>query len=117
MIDLNTLLNPCILCGVVFSIVGAILFYFPPKEINLIYGYRTIRSMKNQESWDFAQKFSSVKMIKAGVALIILAFLGAFVNLDFNPKVQMFLTLLLIIGSVIYLFLGTEKALDKRFKE
>ncbi|HAX14855.1 MAG TPA: hypothetical protein DIV44_14900 [Leeuwenhoekiella sp.] len=105
------------ICGLVFVVVGVLMYRFPPKKINHFYGYRTSKSMKSQDRWDFAQKFSSVKMIKAGVALLILAVLGAFVNLDFNPKIQMFLTLLLIIGSVIYLLLGTEKALDKRFKE
>ena len=25
----------------------------PPKSINSLYGYRTARSMKNQQTWDF----------------------------------------------------------------
>lgn len=27
----------------------------PPKKISCLYGYRTARSMKNQETWNFAQ--------------------------------------------------------------
>ena len=28
----------------------------PPKSINSLYGYRTARSMKNQQTWDFAHR-------------------------------------------------------------
>lgn len=28
----------------------------PPREVNTLFGYRTRRSMKNQETWDFAQQ-------------------------------------------------------------
>ncbi len=30
----------------------------PPKEINCIFGYRTARSMKSKETWDFAHRHS-----------------------------------------------------------
>lgn len=29
----------------------------PPQEINSLYGYRTARSMKNRETWDFAHHY------------------------------------------------------------
>ena len=28
-----------------------------PKEINMIFGYRTAMSMKNKETWEFAHKY------------------------------------------------------------
>lgn len=28
----------------------------PPRKVNTLFGYRTNRSMKNQETWDFAQR-------------------------------------------------------------
>ena len=34
----------------------------PPGEINGGYGYRTTRSMRNRETWDFAQRISLVWM-------------------------------------------------------
>lgn len=113
MIDLNTLLNPCLLCGVVFFIVGAILFYFPPKEINLIYGYRTNRSMKNQESWDFAQKFSSKKMIISGVLLTLIGLIISIISLD--NQLQLYVSLLLIGLSLFWMIFTTENQLKKRF--
>ena len=50
---LNLMLGPLIL-------VLAVLFKrFPAKKINHIYGYRTPRSMKSQEAWDCANRYSS----------------------------------------------------------
>jgi uncharacterized membrane protein len=50
---LNLMLGPLML-------VLAILFKrFPAKKINHIYGYRTPRSMKSQEAWDCANRYSS----------------------------------------------------------
>lgn len=45
-------------------------YYFwknPPKKINKIYGYRTPRSMKSQEAWDYANKHSSFLMCLIGI--------------------------------------------------
>lgn len=37
--------------------VGRMMMKHPPKTINMVFGYRTSRSMKNQEAWDFAQVY------------------------------------------------------------
>lgn len=37
----------------------------PPEEINSGYGYRTTRSMRSQEAWDFAQRYSGRFWIRA----------------------------------------------------
>ena len=41
------LLIPAIMVG-----IGARFLKHPPKTINALYGYRTARSMKNQETWN-----------------------------------------------------------------
>lgn len=62
-----TLLVP----GILIS-VGAWMEKHPPEEINWIYGYRTGRSMKNQEAWDFANRYGGKLMRRAGwVTLVI----------------------------------------------
>ena len=48
----------------------------PPREINSIYGYRTSRSMKNQDTWDFAHEYCGRLRNKAGWALVPLAVVG-----------------------------------------
>lgn len=42
----------------------------PPKEINPGYGYRTTMSSKNQETWDFAQRYMGEVWYKAGKVLL-----------------------------------------------
>ncbi len=53
-----------LLTGLLALIAGLLFKKNPPKEINWWYGYRTKRSMKNQEQWDFAQKLGAKNMIK-----------------------------------------------------
>ena len=36
---------------------GLMLLKKPPKKVNGLFGYRTSRSMKNQDTWDFAQQY------------------------------------------------------------
>ena len=57
---------------VVFSAGGLILYFFPPKKINSIYGYRTPRSMKNQSNWDFAQKLGGKFMLIFGFIIFLI---------------------------------------------
>lgn len=99
--------------GVVFVLLGAIMYKFPPKTINHFYGYRTTSSMKNQETWDFSQKFSSVLMIKMGAKFIALSFLKFFVT--FNSE-MMICTVVLLLGAG-YLFVATEKAIQQKFPQ
>ncbi len=48
----------------------------PPGKINWIYGYRSKRSMKNQDTWDFAHRYVGRVWLKwgmgAGFASLIL---------------------------------------------
>ncbi|MBL4605271.1 MAG: SdpI family protein, partial [Flavobacteriaceae bacterium] len=39
--------------GLLF-IISLIFYFFPPKKINNLYGYRTHRTMQNKEAWDLA---------------------------------------------------------------
>ncbi|WP_425269344.1 SdpI family protein [Flavobacterium limicola] len=70
-----------LLCGSIFIIVGFILYGYPPKKINYLYGYRTSSSMKNSEVWTFSQKYASVKMIQSGFILLVVSFAGLFLIL------------------------------------
>jgi len=65
-----------IITGAILSIAGVIMYLFPPKKINYLYGYRTMNSMKSQERWDFSQKFSAKELIKIGLLLLPVSLLG-----------------------------------------
>ena len=47
------------ICPLVLVAVAVAFWIWPPKKINMTYGYRTTRSMKSQSAWDFAQKYSA----------------------------------------------------------
>ena len=42
----------------------------PPKDINAVYGYRTSRSCKSQEAWDFAHQVIGRLWRRGGLALL-----------------------------------------------
>lgn len=109
----NPLINITFFGGLVFIIAGFIMFKFPPKKINAIYGYRTSSSMESQEKWDFAQKYSSKEMIKLGF-LLCLTCLFNLIN-NFNNFTNMIIGLCLLILMVIILLLKVEKAIKKKF--
>ncbi|EHO84359.1 hypothetical protein HMPREF0380_01206 [Eubacterium infirmum F0142] len=98
------------------------IWYFCPriKSVNSWMGYRTARSTKNSETWEFAQKScadNSLKMFlpTAALTLIIMLFV-----LNKEDKVIQYVGLgitmaqLLSYGAVLYL---TEKDLKKEFDD
>ena len=108
----NVLFLP-FLIGIIFMITGGILYQFPPKKINYLYGYRTTASMKSQQRWDFSQRYSAKKMVQAGVLFFVLSFIGLFLpSTDF---IQLGVGLPLALCSCLFMFFTTERALKKKF--
>lgn len=100
------------LTGVVFLLLGWVLYKYPPKEINSRYGYRTSKSMKSQQAWDFAQKYSGKLMIKAGAFLLVVGVLGYFfIPISFTWEI--FVSILAFTLAVLALFYFTEKELHQ----
>ncbi len=102
-----------VLTGLIFIIVGFIMWNFPPKRINMLYGYRTKSSMKNQEVWNFAQKFSAKEMMKLGLLLAMSEAIG----LVYQPnlKIAMIIGIGLMILIVIVLLIRVELAIKNKF--
>ena len=76
-----------------FSIV---FYFFPPKKINSIYGYRTNRSMLNDDIWDFANAFFNKHFLQysriAFAAALLLVFLVK-TEISWQPMIIMVLSL------------------------
>lgn len=102
-----------ILMGTVLLILGVIMLKFPGKKINSSYGYRTFRSMKNQQTWDFAQVYSAKEMIKIGVILAFCSIIGLWFQL--SKGVTIMIGFSLIIGPVITLITNVERAIKAKF--
>ncbi len=95
--------------GTTFLMVGLLIKKKPPKQINPIYGYRTKRSMKDQKSWDFAQRHSAKEMSNAGLYLLVFSILGYFIKVPQNISYPVGIGIMLIL--MVNMFIRTEKAL------
>ncbi|WP_452232535.1 SdpI family protein [Lacinutrix sp. MEBiC02595] len=106
MIATDFLLEMPALVGIIFILTGIIMQLFPPKKINPLYGYRTRNSMKNQNNWDFAQKYAAKLLTIIGVVLLLLSTLNIFFNIQGN--LEKIISAILILGAVIFLLIKTE---------
>lgn len=109
----NPLMNITFSVGLILIVAGFIMFKFPPKEINSIYGYRTSSSMKNIDRWKFAQRYSSKEMIKLGFILMLTTTIGFITH--FSDLINMFLGLGLMTLTIVILIIRVENAIKKRF--
>ena len=56
----------------ILIIGGVIMYLFPSKNSNWVYGYRTRLSMKNQDTWKVSQKIGGFSMIVFGIIFLII---------------------------------------------
>lgn len=101
------------LVGAIFCITGLITYVFPPKKINHLYGYRTSSSMKSKEVWDFAQRFSSIKMVQMGLLLIVISSLKWIIDLSIGQ--ELIVSLISLSAVILFLFFSVERAIKKKF--
>lgn len=111
------------LIGIILIIMGLIQKIWPPKHINGIYGYRMPSSKQNQQTWDEANRYSAIYMIKAGIFVLILG-LGSRLLLNsisisgpVKGGIWFFLILASSIGSAVSLILVTERHMRKTFDQ
>ncbi len=87
----------------------ALLFYlFPPKNINRFYGYRTSKSMENDENWKKANQIASKIMLLQMICFLFISLLFDWLNYENN--IVLLILFFLSIGSLFYF---TEKKLKK----
>lgn len=102
-----------LLTGGVFLVAGLIQLRFPPRHINHLYGYRTARSMKSEEHWHFAQRYSARLMIGIGLILGLLAAVGTLFKLP--DALGATLPTIVMLALVIGMIGKVERELKKRF--
>ena len=90
------------------------------KTINNVSGYRTKRSMQNQNAWDFAQKYcSKISLYMFFPSLILAIVIMPTVTskpVDVIGWIGLGITMIQMI-SFIVIIISTEKALKKTFDE
>ena len=100
---------------VITIITGYLMYRHTPKTINGLVGYRTNRSMINQDTWDFANKYCASLWIKLGIITSVISFL-IYILFDVNEAVSIVIVLIqtfLLLFSII----PVEKALKNTFDE
>ena len=60
-----------LLIPVIMLVFGIIMYKHAPKNINYIFGYRTSRSMKNDDTWKFAHEYSGRLWWRLGLIMLI----------------------------------------------
>ena len=89
-----------------------------PGQINMLFGYRTARSMKNQDTWQFAHHYFGKLWFKMGLWLLVLTEAAMLPGLgkdaDAVGKLGGLLCLVQI-PVMLYTIFPTERALKKTF--
>ena len=99
--------------GLIF-ILSLIFYFFPPKKINNFYGYRTHKSMLNQDIWDFANSQFS----KSLVSYSSLSFAAALILTYLNPEqMKSWIPMGLMALTLLVCILKTEQGISSNFNE
>lgn len=99
----------------VLAICGICEFYFSPKKINNVYGFRTELSMKNQELWDLAQKLCGNLFLKISLIFLIIDVLCFVIIRGFSDNVIYVFALILMFIQIVSLIVSLFN-LDKKLK-
>lgn len=107
-----------LLIPILMIVTGNMMRKHAPEKINAIIGYRTTRSMKNIDTWNFAQEYCGRLWWKIGWIMLIPSFV---IQLPFyhssEDTIGIVVTILETIQCLI-LFLSiipTERALKRTF--
>ena len=99
---------------------GWLLFRKTPKEINYVYGYRTKRSMMNEETWRFANQYFGKAWYLCGLISVPLSVVAITLVLGKGTEtvgtiggIITMLQMIPLVGAII----PTEIALKKNFDE
>ena len=99
---------------------GWLLFRKTPKEINYVYGYRTKRSMMNEETWRFANQYFGKAWYLCGLISVPLSVMAITLVLGKGTEtvgtiggIITMLQMIPLVGAMI----PTEIALKKNFDE
>lgn len=102
------------------TMIGFGLYFFKksPQKINPIFGYRTNRSMKNQDTWRFAHQHCGRIWIMWGTVLLILSIIATlYISIADHPLFSISDDNIFVIQTLILILsiIPTEVALRKNF--
>ena len=113
-------LTTVLLIPFIMIVIGVIFNKRAPKNINHIYGYRTPRSMKNQNTWEFANMYCGRLWLKMGIFMLLISLVVVIVSLQMGENIILCCTSILIALQTIIVILSifpVERALKEKFDE
>jgi len=75
----------------------------PPRNINSMFGYRTMRSMKNQDTWDFAHEYGGRLWYRWGWGLLIFTGVCLLIATELEQVSYTVVMLIFVILQTIFL--------------
>ena len=109
-----------LLIPIIILIIG---FWFskkPPENINHLLGYRTARSMKNEQTWAFAQKYTGKVFKFSGIIILVLSIILMLLVLGKDEKVVANCGRVICVLQVVMILVSiipVECALKKNFND
>ena len=97
---------------------GLLFWKWPPKTVNAVFGYRTSMSMKNEETWLFAQSYCGKWWFFLGLAtlavtaVLLMATAGQRAAADEDREVTIMFVQMV---PLLFPILPTEIALRRKF--
>ena len=108
------------LIPVLCFIFGILLYKHEPKKINGCYGYRTCRSMKNEDTWKFANNLLGRLWLGGGAVLIVISAAAVLIVNAYWPDTLAAVSGLAVIMDLVFMaasIIRVESALKKRFND
>ena len=109
-----------LLVPLIMILAGWLMYRHPPEDINSVVGYRTSRSMKNSDTWLFAQHTCGKLWRKLGIWMFLITLAASLCFVHTSEKAWTIgalaiegAQLAVMIGSIF----GVEKALQAAFDE
>ena len=109
-----------LLVPVVVFVTGRIMWKHYPENINGLVGYRTTRSMKNMDTWKFANEHCGRLWYKLGLFMLAFSILVSVLLLRTNDNTYSMISLIFMVVQCAVLIVSvipTEIALKKMFNE
>lgn len=101
-----------IFIGTTITALGWYYKTYPPKKINWWYGYRTKRTMANQEVWDYANKIGAKFIFNHGIFILIFGNLAAIV---FSKEYFIIALLVIVLLGIAIGYYWCERQLNSYY--
>ena len=91
-----------------------------PKKINAVFGYRTTRSMKNKETWQFAHQYFGKLWLKLGRYVLTISIVAMWLIFGKSEETISNTSLILVLFQLVFLLypiFPTERALKNTFEQ